>query len=196
LGLGYASILNVQLQLSKMFGENFLTICKLGLDTANHLVTLLSNPNNKRNKGNFENVVSRLMDLKQKVSFIAVDFAVIDIKPLCEFLDNGLERLIEYGCVQNNVKLYLPLIFQGRLKMLLSKYNEVKKAEQEHLLKDIVDANFEDEFLYIDYGVDDLKIEATACSSDRTALLRKSSRKGIFVLLRNYIIFTLLDIFM
>ena len=86
-----------------------------GIDVDNHFVSLLLNPESKRNKSNFECFVSRVTELQKPISCISVEFAAGDIKRLCEFLDKAIPKLIEMGSVQNDVKLYLPLACQGNL---------------------------------------------------------------------------------
>jgi hypothetical protein len=63
----------VQQQLRELFDSNFLTVSQSGLDVNNHFVSLLLNPESKRNKDNFERFVSRVTELKRPISFIAKD---------------------------------------------------------------------------------------------------------------------------
>jgi hypothetical protein len=156
-----------------------MTVCKSGSNTDKHFVTLLMNPEAHRNKSNFEKFVSRLTELKQPISVIAVDFFAVDIKNLCDFLDKGIPKLIEIGSIQSDVKLYLPLSFLGNLKMLQIKHNEIKKTEKEHLLKDVEPASLEDEFLYINYGVDVSDNQSLKVDSEDAIVLKRSTRIGI-----------------
>ena len=175
-------------QLKNVFGDNFLTVSQSGLDANNHFVSLLLNPENKRNKNNFESFVSRVTELKKPISFISVEFASSDIKRLCDFLDKAIPKLIEMGSVQNDVKLYLPLACQGKLKMLMSKHHEVRETLDEHILKDVIGGRFEGEFLYVDYSIDHSKLETNITPK------RTSSRKGIDILYRNSILNFLIPI--
>ena len=121
--------------------------------------------------------MSRLMELEKPIGAIAVDFSPLDTKSLCQFINKGIPKLIEIGCVRNNVKFYLPLVFQNKLEILQTKKYEVKKTEQDYFLKDIDGDNFEDEFLYVDYGVD--SHDSTSKITKKNASLNKSSRKGM-----------------
>jgi hypothetical protein len=132
LGLGFAYDVDVQRQFRNLFGVNFLTVSQFGSDADNHFVSLLLNPESKRNKSNFESFVSRVTELKKPISFIAVDFAVGDIKPLCDFFDKAIPMLIEMGSLDSDVKLFLPLSCQGKFKMLMSKHSEVKNTLKDY----------------------------------------------------------------
>ena len=181
LGLGYSYDFDVQQQLRELFDGNFLTVSQSGLDASNHFVSLLLNPENKRNKGNFERFVSRVTELKKPISFIAVDFATSDIKHLCDFLDKAISKLIEMGSVQNNVKFCLPLSCEGKLKMLTSKHFEVKFTVDDHVIKDVLFKNninltIETQYLYVDYSMNNSKMETI------TTLKRTTSRQGIYTL--------------
>jgi hypothetical protein len=162
-----------------MFGKHFLTVHESGSNEKNHFVTMLSNPESNRNKPHFENFVSRLMELEKPIGLIAVDFCPLDSKSFCDFLDKAIPKLIEIGCVESNVKLYLPLLFQNKLQILKSKTCEVKKTEHDYFLKNIGD-NFDEEFLFIDYGVDS-NVPVLKNTKNKKSL-KKSSAKGINVL--------------
>jgi hypothetical protein len=140
---------------------------------------VLSNPESKRNKQSFENFVSRLMELEKPIGAIAVDFSPLDTKSLCQFLDKAIPKLIEIGRIRNNVKLYLPLVFQNKLEILQNKKYEVKKTEQDYFLKDVDGDNFDDQFLYVDYGVD--RDDLTSNNTKKNASLNKTSKKGMHV---------------
>ena len=163
-------------QLKSIFDDNFLTVSQSGSDAGNHFVSLLLNPESKRNKSNFECFVSRVTELQKPIGFISVEFASGDIRRLCDFLDKAIPKLIEMGSVQSSVKLYLPLSCQGKLKMLISKHHEVRASLTEHILKDVLDFRFESEFLYVDYSTAHSKLETN------TAPKRKSPREGINIL--------------
>jgi hypothetical protein len=148
-----------------------------GSNQDNHFVALLSNPETKRNKSNFESLVNRLMELKKSISVIAVDFSPLDTKSLCHFLNKAIPKFIEIGCVTKNVKLYLPVVFQSKLEILQSKKCEVRKTEQDYFMRDVDGDNFEKDFLYVDYGldIDDLDSKDTENSTSS----KKSSVPGI-----------------
>jgi hypothetical protein len=186
LGLGYAYDFDVQQLLKRQFDGNFLTVSQSGYESANHFVSLLLNPETKRNKDNFESFVSRVTELKKPISFIAVDFATGDIKLLCDFLDKAISKLIEMGSVQNNVKFFLPLSCEGKLKMLTSKNFEVKYTVDDHVLKDVlfkadIHLKYETEFLYVDYSNNNLKLETI------TTPKRTLSRRGTYIEYCDYI---------
>jgi len=152
-----------------------------GSNHDNHFVTMLSNPESKRNKQNFESFVSRVMELEKPINLIAVDFSPLDTKSLCKFLDKAIPKLIEIGRVTTNVKLYLPLVFQNKLEILQSKKCEVKKTEQNYFLKDVDGDNFEDQFLYVDYGALLSNDEATSTTAKKNVSSNESSNKGMHV---------------
>jgi hypothetical protein len=54
----------------------------------------------------------------------------------------------------------------------------VRNAEKYHLLKDVEYISLDDEFLYVDYEVDNSKVEKKNTNFECTASLRKISRKG------------------
>ena len=173
LGLGFAYDVDVQKHFRRLFGDNFLTVSQSGIDVDNHFVSLLLNPESKRNKSNFESFVSRVTELQNPIGLIAVDFAAGDIKPLCDFLDKVIPMLIEMGSVHNNVKLFLPLSCQGKLKMLMSKHSEVKNTFEGHILYDVNNIRYNAEYLYVDYSIDVSKLKTD------TTQKRASSRQGI-----------------
>ena len=175
LGLGFGYDVDVQKQFRNLFGDNFLTVSESGSDADNHFVSLLLNPESKRNKNNFESFVSRVTELKKPISFIAVDFAIGDIKPLCDFLDKAIPMLIEMGSVHNDVKLFLPLSCQGKLKMLMNKHSEVKNTLKDYILFDVHSIRYNAEYLFVDYS-----INVTKMKSD-TAQKKASSREGIYI---------------
>jgi len=184
--LGYSYDFNVQQQLREIFHGNFLTVSQSGFDGNNHFASLLLNPENKRNKDNFERFVSRVTELNKPISFIAVDFATSDIKHLCDFLDKAISKLIEMGSVQKNVKFFLPLSCEGKLKFLTSKHFEVKLTVDDHVIKDVlfnhnINLKIETEYLYVDYSINKSKLETI------TTQKRTSSRQGIYIPYRNYI---------
>ncbi len=184
LGLGYSYDFDVQQQLRGLFDGNFLTVSQSGLDANNHFVSLLLNPESKRNKDNFERFVSRVTELKRPISFIAVDFATGDVKHLCDFLDKAILKLIEMGSVQKNVKIFLPLSCEGKLKFLTTKHFEVKLTVDDHVIKDVLfkhntNLKIETEFLYVDYSINKSKLETI------TTKKRASSRQGIYIPYRN-----------
>ena len=117
------------------------------------------------------------MELEKPIGAIAVDFSPLDTKSLCQFLDKAIPKLIEIGRIRNNVKLYLPLVFQNKLEILQSKKCEVKSTEQHYFLKDVDGDNFEDQYLYVDYGVVIRRDNATS----KTTKKNTSSRKGMYV---------------
>ena len=117
--------------------------------------------------------MSRVTELQKPISCISVEFASGDIKRLCEFLDKAIPKLIEMGSVQSDVKLYLPLACQGKLKMLMSKHHEVRESIDDHILRNVTGTRFEGEFLYVDYSINDSKLETNV------APVRKSLRRGI-----------------
>ena len=173
LGLGYAYDVDVQKDFRKLFGDNFLTVSQSGIDTDNHFVSLLLNPESKRNKSNFESFVSRVTELQNPIGFIAVDFAASDIKPLCDFLDKVIPMLIEMGSIHNNVKLFLPLSCQGKLKMLSSKHSEVKMTMKDYILFDVHSIRYNAEYLFVDYSINVSNLKTD------TAQKKASSREGI-----------------
>ena len=114
--------------------------------------------------------------VEKTISVIAVDFSPPCSKSLCQFLNKAIPKFIELGCVTKNVKLYLPVVFQSNLEILQNKKCEVKKTEQDYFLKDVDRDNFEEEFLYVDYGVggDDSNSKDTRNSKSS----KKSNRQG------------------
>ena len=117
--------------------------------------------------------MSRVTELQNPIGFIAVDFAAGDIKRLCEFLDKTIPMLIEMGSVHNNVKLFLPLSCQGKLKMLTSKHSEVKMTMKDYILFDVHSIRYNAEYLFVDYS-----INVSNLTPDTTQK-RASSRQGI-----------------
>ncbi len=172
LGLGYAYDVDVQKQFRKLFGDNFLTVSQSGCDADNHFVSSLLNSESKRNKSNFESFVSRVTELQNPIGLIAVDFAAGDIKRLCDFLDKVIPTLIEMGSVRNNVKLFLPLSCQGKLKMLISKHSEVKNTFEGHILYSVNSIRYNAEYLYVDYSINVSMLET------ETTQKKTSSRQG------------------
>ncbi len=168
------------MQLKSIFGENFLTVHESGSNQDNHFVAFLSNPESKRNMQNFESLVSRLMELKKTISVIAVDFSPLYSKSLCQFLNKAIPKFIEVGCVTKNVKLYLPVVFQSNLEILRSKKCEVRKTEKDYVLKGVDRENFEEEFLYVDYGVGDIVSNSKDTKSSTSS--KQSSGQGMHFL--------------
>ena len=68
---------------------------------------------------------------------------------------------------------------KGIRKILQNKKYEVKKTEQDYFLKDVDGDNFEDQFLYVDYGVD--RDDLTSNNTKKNASLNKSSKKGMHI---------------
>ncbi len=111
--------------------------------------------------------------MQNPIGFIAVDFAAGDIKHLCDFLDKTIPRLVEMGSVHKNVKLFLPLSCQGKLKMLMSKHSEVKSTLKDYILFDVHSIRYNAEYLFVDYSID------VSNQKTDTAQKKASSRQGI-----------------
>ena len=171
----------MQKQFRKIFSDNFLTVSQSGCDADNHFVSSLLNSESKRNKSKFESFVSRVTELQNPIGLIAVDFAAGDIKRLCDFLDKVIPTLIEMGSVRNNVKLFLPLSCQGKLKMLLSKHSEVKQTLKDYILFDVHSIRYCAEHLFVDYSIDVSNLKTD------TVQKKASSRQGIDIQQRIYI---------